>query len=314
MLRWLNLLLGALAVWLNWKTFKKIVPEQPTLCLGALVLAALTPQYLHIMSSVNNDVLGTLAGALLFYLMIRFLKEPSNGLGLLLIVLAILLPLLTKLSVLPVSAALFVILAWKWFFGFPQKRWMLYSGLFVLAGTGIFYLLFPEIIQSAWSEIQWRLFSLRRNALTVKYLKAISSQIIWTYWGKVGWLAVRLPLWMIQLLTGLGLIGIVLHVRHLIKLRANHPQLHLWIAIGLIAGFTVLAVFRNGLTTFGTQGRLLFPAIGALSIMMLAGWHELLSPRVQRFLPAVIIGLFLFCNLGLWFTGVIPIYYQPFFD
>ena len=42
-----------------------------------------TPQYLHIMSSVNNDALGTLAGALLFYLVVRFLKKPSNFLGLL---------------------------------------------------------------------------------------------------------------------------------------------------------------------------------------------------------------------------------------
>ena len=36
----------------------------------------------HIMSSVNNDALGTFAGALLFYLVVRFLKEPSNLLSL----------------------------------------------------------------------------------------------------------------------------------------------------------------------------------------------------------------------------------------
>ena len=91
-------------------------------------------------------------------------------------------------------------------------------------------------------------------------------------------------------------------------------QLGLWLATWLVAVFTLLAVFRNGLTTFATQGRLLFPAIGALSILMLAGWHTLLPARAQQYLPLFIVLLFLFCNLFLWLTGIIPIYYQPFFD
>jgi hypothetical protein len=269
------------------------------------------------MSSVNNDALGTLAGALLFYLAIQLLVHPTILLGLFLILLAVLLPLFIKLTVLPVSAALLVLLTWKWLFSFPQKRWLLYSGLFVLLGAGIFYLLFPETIQSAFSEIQWRLFSLRKNALTEKYIKAVSSQILWTYWGKVGWLAVGLPLWAIQFLTGFGLIGMAFSVYKLIRLRPGplrSLQRSLWFVAWLVALFTVLAVFRNGLTTFATQGRLLFPAIGALSLLMVTGWHHILPARIQRYLPVLVILLFLVCNLVLWLTGIIPIYYQPFFD
>jgi hypothetical protein len=313
-LRWVNIAFGGIALWLNWKTFRLIAPNHPALCLTALALAALTPQYLHIMSSVNNDALGTLAGALLFYLGIQFLVHPTTLLGLFSIILAILLPLFTKLTVLPVSAALLLILASKWLFGFPKKGWLLYSGLLVLLGAGTFYLLFPETIQSAFHEIQWRLFSLRKNALTEKYIKAVSSQIVWTYWGKVGWLAVGLPLWVIQLLTGLGVTGMILHVYSLIRLRVRGLQLSLWTAVWLVAVFTLLAVFRNGLTTFATQGRLLFPAIGALSLLMVAGWHEALPERFQRYLPALIVLLFLCCNIGLWLTGILPVYYQPFLD
>ena len=311
-LRWVNLTIGGIALGLNWKTFRQIAP--PSLALAALALAALTPQYLHIMSSVNNDALGTLAGALLFYLVIRLVKEPSPWLGLLLIPLAVLLPLFTKLTVLPVSAALLLILAWKWLFGFPQKRWLLYSALFIFLGAGIFYLVFPEAVQSAFHEIQWRLFSLRKNALTEKYIKAVSSQILWTYWGKVGWLAVGLPLWIIQLLTGLGVTGMILHIYSLVRSKVRGLQLGLWLVVWLVALFTVLAVARNGLTTFATQGRLLFPTIGALSLLMVAGWHQTLPARIQQYLPLLVILLFLFCNLVLWLTGVIPIYYQPFFD
>ncbi|HJQ13182.1 MAG TPA: glycosyltransferase family 39 protein [Anaerolineales bacterium] len=311
-LRWVNLIIGGIALWLNWKTFKHIAP--PALALAALALAALTPQYLHIVSSVNNDALGALAGALLLYLAIRFLKESSPWLGLLLIPLAVLLPLFTKLTVLPVSAALLIILAWKWLFAFPQKRWLLYSALFILLGAGIFYLLFPETVQSAFYEIQWRLFSFRKNALTEKYIKAVSSQILWTYWGKVGWLAVGLPLWNVQLLTGLGVTGMLLQIYSLRKLRVRDLQMGLWIAVWLVAAFTVLAVFRNGLTTFATQGRLLFPAIGALSLLMVAGWHEILPERFQAYLPALIVLLFFCCNMVLWLTGILPVYFQPFLD
>lgn len=311
-LRWVNLTIGGIALGLNWKTFRQIAP--PSLALAALALAALTPQYLHIMSSVNNDALGTLAGALLFYLVIRLVKEPSPWLGLFLIPLAVLLPLFTKLTVLPVSAAVLLILAWKWLFGFPQKRWLLYSALFIFLGAGIFYLVFPETVQSAFHEIQWRLFSLRKNALTEKYIKAVSSQILWTYWGKVGWLAVGLPLWIIQLLTGLGVTGMSLHIYSLVRSKVRGLQLGLWLVVWLVALFTVLAVARNGLTTFATQGRLLFPTIGALSLLMVAGWHQTLPARIQQYLPLLVILLFLFCNLVLWLTGVIPIYYQPFFD
>jgi hypothetical protein len=313
-LRWVNILVGSVALWLNWKTFKQIGPTQATLCLAALAFAALTPQYLHIMSSVNNDALGTLAGALLFYLAIRFLVYPSVLFGLLTILLAILLPLFTKLTVLPISAAVLVILAWNWLFGFPHKRWLLYSGMLILLGAGVFYLLFPETVQSAFGEIQWRLSGLRRNALTEKYIRSVSSQIVWTYWGKVGWLAVGLPFWIIQLLTGLGLAGMILHLFSSFKSRVHGLQLGLWLAVWLVAVFSLLAVFRNGLTTFATQGRLLFPAIGALSLLMVAGWHHTLPARAQRYLPLFVILLFLFCNLLLWQTGVIPIYYQPFFD
>jgi hypothetical protein len=313
-LRWLNILFGGLALWLNWKTFKLIVPEKGTLRLAALSLAALTPQYLHIMSSVNNDTIGTLAGTLLFYLVIRFLKEPSNVLGLLLVILAFFLPLSTKLTVLPVSVAVLLILAWNWFSGLSQKRWLFYTGFLILVFAGIFYLLFPEIAKFAVSEVRWRLFSLHKNAWTAKYMKDISSQILWTFWGKVGWLAVGLPAWVIYVLTTFGLIGMALQIGGWIKSRLHNPQFSLWMATWLVAVFTILAVSRNGLTTPATQGRLLFPAMGALSLLMVAGWHEILPGRAQRYLPTLMV-LFLFsCNMILWFTGILPVYYQPILD
>lgn len=313
-LRWMNILFGAAALWLNWKSFRLLVPEKPVLSLAALALGALMPQYLHIMSSVSNDAAGTLAGALLFYLAIRFVQESSLLLGMLSILLALLLPFSTKLTVLPVGAALLVIVAWRWFFSLRSKSWLVFSVLAVLLSAGVFYFLFPQIVQTAWNEIDWRLSGLRRNALTSRYLRAILSQIIWTYWGKVGWLAVGLHAYIVNLLTVLGLTGMLLSAYRLLKSKTTDRQFNLWLTTWVIGVFTILAVLRNGLSTSATQGRFLFPAIGALSILMVAGWHSVLPEQVRHHLPLIVILLMVSCTLILWRFGVLPVYYQPLLD
>ena len=313
-LRWMNILFGAGALLLTWKAFQLIAPEKHALRITAFALAALTPQYLHIMSSVSNDALGTLAGALLFYLAIRVITTRSNLLAFILIPLAIILPLTTKLTVLPVSAALLVIIGWNWFFRLPQKRWLIYSGLAALFGVGLLYFIFPEIIQTALSEVTWRLFSFHDDVATSKYLKLVFGQIISTYWGRVGWIAVELPVLLMTLLTSFGFIGMMMNVRNVIKTRSQNLQFHAWIATWLIALFTIAAVARNGLTTGATQGRFLFPAIGALSLLMVSGWYEVLPQRSKNYLPMIVMILMLFCNLILWKFGVLPVYYQPFLD
>jgi len=314
MLRWVNILFGALALWLNWKTFHLIAPGRSWMRIAALALMALTPQYLHIMSSVNNDALGTVAGALLFYLAIRALKEPANWQALLAIILAIILPLTTKLTVLPISAAVLVIIAGLWFFSLRGKRWLMISGFVVPVCLGLLYFFFPETIRTAESEITWRLFGLRKKGVDVEYLKTISNQILQTYWGKVGWLAVGLPAWIVNSLTALGFVGAAIHIYKLIKLKTKEPQFTLWAATFMIALFTILAVARNGLTTGATQGRLLFPAIGALSILMVSGWHDVLPERHQRTLPLIVIVLLFLLNIALWIFGIVPVYFQPFLD
>jgi hypothetical protein len=207
-----------------------------------------------------------------------------------------------------------VITAFNLIFRFTEKRWLVVFTLLLLAIIVMLYVLLPQVAQTAVNEIKWRLLSFRDNAFTEKHIKFISEQILATYWGKVGWLAVGLPTGIINSLTALGLMGMALHSYVLIKNRGTAQQSILWIAVWLIAILAILAVFRNGLTTRATQGRLLFPAMGAISLLMVAGWHEILPRKFQQYFPALMVLLFLLCNLILWGTGIVPIYYQPFLD
>jgi len=313
-LRWINILFGALALWFNWKAFRWIAPAKSTLQLSALALTSLTPQFLHIMSSVNNDALGTLAGAILFYLAVRVSAGSSSAITILSIALAFVLPFTTKLTVLPISAALLSLVSSKLIFKSLERRRLLIWGGAILIIAGLLYFVFPEILRSAQGEITWRLFSLRKNALTSKYITFISNQIIQTYWGYVGWLAVGLPNGVARWLTVLGATGMIFQVLRLIKAKSREPQLKAWIATFTIAAFTILAVTRNGLTTGATQGRLLFPAIGALSMLMISGWYAILPERYQQNLPLLVTISMAGYTLLLWFTGILPVYYQPFLD
>jgi len=59
---------------------------------------------------------------------------------------------------------------------------------------------------------------------------------------------------------------------------------------------------------------LLFPAIGAIWLLMLSGWYEVLPERYQYRLPLIIISLMFVLNIALWIFGVLPVYYQVFLD
>ena len=54
--------------------------------------------------------------------------------------------------------------------------------------------------------------------------------------------------------------------------------------------------------------------MGALALLMVAGWYDILPERAQPYVPAFIVLFFFFCNMILWLTGILPVYYQPFFD
>ena len=87
-----------------------------------------------------------------------------------------------------------------------------------------------------------------------------------------------------------------------------------WRVIWLTAVLTLLAVAKNFLTTPQYQGRFLFPSLGALALLLVAGWYTLLPRRLAAYLPWLIIVLMLVLNAILFTTQVFPVFYQPFWD
>jgi hypothetical protein len=130
----------------------------------------------------------------------------------------------------------------------------------------------------------------------------------------VGWLAIGLPIWMVVLLTLLGIAGFIFSASELLKRKSEITNSTFWITTWLVALLTIAAVVKNGLTTIASQGRFLFTALGAISLLMVAGWYYRIPERFQNKLPIIVTVLMIISNLIVWLVGVLPIYYQPFLD
>ena len=110
-IRFLNVPLVAMMVWLGYVTARTIAPGRMDLCVGVPLLLAFIPQ--NVFYAMNNDVLSPLCFGALFLCILQWLRTnaPSFLLGAI-TGLAVAAPCLTKLSSLPlVAVALAVIVA-----------------------------------------------------------------------------------------------------------------------------------------------------------------------------------------------------------
>ena len=114
------------------------------------------------------------------------------------------------------------------------------------------------------------------------------------------------------MLFAFGAMGIVSSGYAYLKNKNDRSNLIL-IAL-LIALITIGAVVRNGFTTSATRGRFLFPALGAISFLMISGWFGLLPERILNKLPMIVTLFMVVATSSLWAFEIIPLYYQPFLN
>jgi hypothetical protein len=134
LLRWIGLLPGGLTLHLVFRGVRRFAPRSPALRLAAVSLVGLTPQFLHVSASVSNDALANLAGACLFWLLSGVSSKPLRWRDVAFLASAALfLPMVTKLTVLPVGAALCGAVIWE-----TRDRWRAHSPRMLTgAGNGV---------------------------------------------------------------------------------------------------------------------------------------------------------------------------------
>jgi hypothetical protein len=140
------------------------------------------------------------------------------------------------------------------------------------------------------------------------------AELVWlSYWAVFGWFNLAAPGWVYRvyaLLTALGVAGLVLFTVRAVRQKrwsdlTGAAYLALWsliVAVGLM---------RWTLTTGGSQGRLLYPAVGAHATLLALGWAQLLPARARRWLFPALGGVLLALALWLPFGVIRPAYARP---
>lgn len=276
-LRAFSTLLQVLTLVATWTLARRVFPRGPVPVL-ATILVAFNPQFLLVAAGVNNDnAITPLAtwGLVLGYDL--WDRGPQRWRPWALGVVSGL-ALLSKLSGLALvgvgGLALLVRLL--------ERRTTLRDTLL----QALPMVLLPAAIAAPW---------LARNLHLYGDLTALSPMLVlvgqrqapmdWaevrlmvlSYWGQLPCAFYpRAVYWPYLALTVGGLAGLALRARHL-----AHRQRRLLALCAVWFGVVVLAWVRWNTITYATGGRLLFPAIGALAVLLAAGWRGLHS-RLAR--------------------------------
>ena len=312
------MLLGACVVYLTYLLALEVSPQRSDLALAAAALVAFNPMFIFISGSVNNDNLIVPLATLILWLVVRTLRQGwlSNGravlLGLLLGLAA--LTKLSGLALLPLTAAVLVVVAARRRAWGALFRWGALIAVPVIAVAGWWYLRNWQLYGdptglNAMLDIAGR----RPEPFTFQRLKGEFQGFRLSYWGVFGGFNVIGPqplYWFYDLLVLTGLAGWTAWlVRRWGKWRSPAAERLLVLAAWVLV--VLVALIRWTSQTFASQGRLAFPALGAIAVLVafgLAGW----LPRrwERRGLAAVSVLLFLLAA-AIPFAVIRPAYARP---
>lgn len=309
-LRWINLLAGGVALIFLHRGARRLLPESKAIPMAAVALAGLNPQFLHIAASVSNDALAILAGSFLFWVLSRLccedVRRPMLALA---AAAAVLLPVFTKLTALPMGIVVLLAAARHVFrargAAKPAPPWAIaVLGVALVAGM---LLLTPRTASVLLAEFQWRGLSLRVDAFQPQYLAPMIRQVLWSFWGKVGWLAVGLPEPLVAAVTALAALGALASLRQLLRegkgwMRSALQALTLGVGVILTAlygwwllpGWVLGAIWVNrrriGMESSGSSAAWVWLWIAAELALIVVARNGLTTNRNQ--------GRFLFPSLG----------------
>jgi hypothetical protein len=294
--RLVSVALGLLTVLATVNTVHLLFPDRPGWALGSGLLVAVNPMFLFIAASVNNDNLVNAATATGLWLMaLRFRYQGDREgrpywpravlLGFTLGAAA--LAKLSGLTLWPVALALLLGLAWR------ERQWR--RGLLETA------LVFAVALALCgwWFWRNWVLYRdpfglsvmldiVGRRRATAADLLGEFQGFRWAFWGVFGGMNVLMPVWVYYALdawTALAALGLLNRAgRGLARALCARAWGEEWaIGLGLLGYVAVLfvAFLRWTAQTPASQGRLMFPAIGPISLGLWVGWEQIVRGMVR---------------------------------
>ncbi len=283
--RWVNVALGALTVWLTYRTARRLFPGRPALGLAAMAVVAFNPQFLYMSGAVNNDVIASATGAALLYVCVDAIGRPLTDRR------AAWIGLLPGLALLAKFNLLFMlpVVVWTLWLARGVGGWRRFvrAGSIALAMAALIagwwfvrnQMLYGEVtgiqkMNSIWGGRD----PLRDFSLALQELPYSWS----TLWGRLGYGQIPVPDAVYQVIFVACLVAlsglIVGAARWWRSVDASRRA-----QFGIVAATVVVfagAVFGYmTISTAGPNGRFFFPALSALGILLATGILEWIRPH-----------------------------------
>jgi 4-amino-4-deoxy-L-arabinose transferase-like glycosyltransferase len=283
LIRFFSVALSTGSVALTYHLIRAIWPEEKQVALLGMALVAFNPMFLFITGSVNNDNLMVLLGTWLLVLVVRIAKEgltPRRSITLSVVTALATLTKISGLTLIPLIGLALLIHALK------TRQWkqVLLTGLGLIVAwlvlAGWWYarnlILYNELLGTNTHIAivggrQIGLWELRREwyGFWVSYwalfgaVDILADQEVYLFYAAISWLAVGGLIWWIA--------------RTIV--RKTWDDLILPALMALQVAITFAGVLRWTTITYASQGRLMFPVIGAISGLMAYGMLNWLPSR-----------------------------------
>lgn len=317
LVRFLSVLLGAVTVLSTYLLTREIFPQDKALALGAASINAFIPQFLFISGAVNNDGAVAAASSVVLLLVVRLMKAEPNWKRYLRLGLVLGAAALTKLSGLGL-----VVVALAGLLIVAMKR----RSPRVLIEGGAIILLSVLLIAGWWYLRNWSLYGdptalnmhlaimgAKERPLTLSRFLYEMEGFKTSFWALFGWfnvLAGSVIYRFFDLLTLVALLGLIWVI---IKGLRGEDHSSFQYLTPLLLWLPVLAVsFYSWMAkTPAAQGRLAFPAISVISLLLFWGLSQFVPQRHTELLAVILAGTLLAMAIISPFRYIAPAYARP---
>jgi len=348
--RFLSVLMGAVTVLCTYLIALEVFPGKKTLAASAAAFNAFVPMFLFVSGSVNNDNLTILLCSLTLLILVRLMcgsgppsqipntQYPipnwssvvghSSLLGLVIGLGA--LSKASALGLLPLTALGLALSAWQ------RRAESVSDRITRFFGSFITVLVVSFAVAGWWYLRNWFLYrdplglntfvaivGPRLHQPTLRQLLGEGEGLIKAFWGLFGGVNVAMEpaaYWVLNALAILGLVGLMIALgRNLLSRFTSHvsgndssPMTCSSLLILLTWPIILfLALIRWTTMTKASQGRLMFPAISAISVLLALGWSQWIPRRYEKWLLGIVGGLMFVLAAMAPFRYIAPAYAKP---